>query len=197
MDDQEQKPEVEVLEEKEEPKLYDPYYWERRHAEEEQIIELYLSGVRRIAKISKLTRIPKSVVRAIVSKAKLRERAGEVKKQLVTEILRTKVDALKEIVDLSLSGVCTFLKAHPVPANFKEAKDLAGIVKNLNEVLRLELGQSTQNVETKVKFSLDDTQHILSELKKIDPVFEYPMLDAPEQNESESEEDEDDELFNA
>lgn len=61
-----------------------------------------------------------------------------------------------------------------------EVKNLASIGVDLNEMLRLEMGQSTQNIEV-VQYSYNETKVMLEDLKKIDPVFEYPELDDVEE----------------
>lgn len=65
--------------------------------------------------------------------------------------------------------------------NVKDLELLKNVVKDLNILLRLELDKSTENVaiQGKVSHSYQETRAAIQELKKIDPVFDYPELPAP------------------
>lgn len=65
--------------------------------------------------------------------------------------------------------------------NVKDLELLKNVVKDLNILLRLELDKSTENVaiQGKVSHSYQETRAAIQELKKIDPVFDYPELPEP------------------
>ena len=164
------------------PDYYDAHYWEKRRAQEETVLQLYLSGTRNIRKLFDITEIPMPIIRAIISKAKAKQRADAIQDQIIEEVMEDKVPLLKDIVGLSLTHIKEFLSENPnaVPDNIQDAKALSSLAKDLNDLCRLESGLSTQNVEI-VKYSITQTQHIFEELKQIDPVFEYPELPAPKE----------------
>lgn len=64
--------------------------------------------------------------------------------------------------------------------NMKDLVALKDLVKDLQTLTRLELGQSTQNIEQHVHaHTYQETREIIQDLQKKDPVFTYPELPAP------------------
>lgn len=117
-------------------------------------------------------------------------------RRVTKEILQDKIPILKEIAELSLVAVRDKLlelsdpeKNAEMLKTMRDIKDLSNIAQGLNEMLRLELGQSTQNVAVNAQMSLEQTITIFKELANKDRVFEYPLLD--EGNEKESKPDSD------
>lgn len=107
---------------------------------------------------------------------------------LIKEHWEQKIPVMRDIVAMGLSGIKETLKEMIDPEvrakmirNINDLSALTNIVDKLNILLRLEEGKSTANVETK-HTTYQETRHVLQELGKIDPVFDYPVeaLPAPE-----------------
>lgn len=120
-------------------------------------------------------------VKDVAKKANLIEQSRQLQQDIKEEVFKNKIPLLKEIVGASLSSVRDYLaelstdKERLLRMSVSEMKGLADVAKNLNELLRLELGQSTQNVQV-VQYSFNEAKILLEDLKTIDPVFEYPEL---------------------
>lgn len=93
-----------------------------------------------------------------------------------------KVPVIKDIVGMSLEVIRETLKemcADPefrrqMVENAKALTSLTGVIKDLNELLRLDQGQSTANVAMESR-GYQETRIAIQNLKTLDPVFEYPM----------------------
>lgn len=60
-----------------------------------------------------------------------------------------------------------------------KVSDIAAVKTVVNDVamlLRLEEGKSTQNVASSVTHNYQNTRKALSDLRKMDPIFDYPVL---------------------
>ncbi|OQB10444.1 MAG: hypothetical protein BWY21_00365 [Parcubacteria group bacterium ADurb.Bin216] len=100
-----------------------------------------------------------------------------------------KIPLIKEIIGVGLDVIRDELRALLDPEvraeKLKKITDVAAVsklVSDLNTLLRLEQGQSTENIATSTK-SYQETRHVIQELKRTDPVFDYPEL-PPSPNES-------------
>lgn len=131
-------------------------------------------------------------VRDVMRKAYLREHAKEQRQEIYKEVYKDKIPIVEDIVGLSLSSLKEYLlnlqehKELLFTLSPKDATSLAAMAIKLNEMLRLELGKSTQNVAVQVetRHSLSLTVSALEKLKAIDPVFEYgdlPALDVTDE----------------
>lgn len=135
-----------------------------------------------VAEIAQRANLSPTVVKAIVSRAALRKEAEAKRKEITQAVMVEKVPLLKEIVGLSLTTVKEFLETLSKDEDRKadltvaDVKGLATIGKELNEMLRLELGQATQNVQV-VQYSYTEAKNLLDNLRKLDPVLEYPELE--------------------
>ncbi len=135
--------------------------------------------------------LPTERIHMVAKKANLVEESKKFQKEIKEEVLRDKVPLLKEIVDVSLSSVKEYLvelgqnkeRLHSLAVS--EMKSIADVAKSLNELLRLELGQSTQNVQV-VQYSFNEAKVMLEDLRKIDPVFEYPALEDDKSKETDT-----------
>lgn len=168
--------------------LYSEEVWSDKATAEDRVIDLYLGGVCSPRTISLRTDIPVNIVRSIINRAKLREKATQIKKEVLTETLHEKVPLLKEVVDLSLTAVRDWLQELVANEDRKEAlsaaeiAQVANIAKNLNEMMRLELGKATHRVEVN-EYNFQETKVVLQQLKE-DPVFgemykSLPDIDVP------------------
>lgn len=150
--------------------------WEQKV---ETVSKLAIKGYT-VNQIIAVTDLPDHVVRKILRDKRTKECITKVQDKITQAAFKHKVPMLKDIVDMSLTAIKESLEELKDPERRKEmlsrTGDLSALAKlatDLNALLRLELGQSTQNVET-VSHSYQETKIILQELKKKDPVFEYP-----------------------
>lgn len=138
-----------------------------------------------ISRLSLELNLPPDRIHLIAKKANLVAESKRFQGEVKEEVLKDKVPILKEIVGTSLTAVQEYLvelganKERLHSLSVSEMKGLADVAKSLNELLRLELGQSTQNVQV-VQYSFNEAKVMLEDLRKIDPVFEYPALDHEE-----------------
>jgi len=102
----------------------------------------------------------------------------EVNKAIIRDQWEQKVPVMRDIIGMGLNGIKETLKEMADPevrkAMIRGIPDLAAltkIVEQLNMLLRLEEGKSTQNIAT--QHTYHETRVALQELSKIDPVFEY------------------------
>ncbi len=145
----------------------------------ETVTKLAVKGFT-ISQIIAKTEFPDYVVRKILRDNRTKACIDKVQDKITQEAFRHKVPMLKEIVSMSLTAIKETLEDLKDPEVRKEMlsrpSDLAALSKiatDLNALLRLELGQSTQNVET-ISHNYQETKIILQDLKKKDPVFDYP-----------------------
>jgi hypothetical protein len=130
--------------------------------------------------------VSKARASEVMRKACLREQAKDHKKELYEKVYKEKIPLVESIVGLSLTNLQTYLEnlsQHPeqlFSLSPRDASSLAAMAIKLNEMLRLELGKSTQNIDVNVtaKQSLEVTVNALQKLKAVDPVFEYPEMPA-------------------
>jgi len=156
-------------------------YW----ADRDRIIaEKYLQGCTK-EDILIQTGFPVTIIEKAIKTYGLQKVIEDREKQITKRLLKEKVPVLKEIVNLALENTRTFLEELSDPeirANrlktIRDARDLSQIASDLNSLLRLELGQATQNVKHEVELSLDETKKVFDELRKVDKVFEYPVFEA-------------------
>lgn len=145
------------------------------------------SGI--ISRLSLELNLPPDRIHLVAKKANLIIESKKFQSEVKEEVLKDKVPILKEIVGTSLTAVQEYLvelgtnKERLHSLSVSEMKGLADVAKSLNELLRLELGQSTQNVQV-VQYSFNEAKVMLEDLRKIDPVFEYPALDHDEPKEA-------------
>lgn len=165
-------------------------------AQKQKVLETYAtlasqleSKVLAVEATAKKLKIPRTRVKHILHGQALLSKSNEIKKaaqanvekDLYVQVYKDKAPVLENIVQLTLTNIQEFLVALSADEEKKrnltvrDIKDLATISTHLNEVLRLELGKSTQKVEV-AQYSYNKVQVVLDDLRKIDPVFEYPLL---------------------
>ena len=116
--------------------------------------------------------------------------------ELARENYKKKIPTIKEIVGLGLSQLRDTMKEIAADPELRRqllstAKDIgtfAKVVTDLNTLLRLELGESTQNVSS-ISRNFQETRVVLQELKKKDPIFDYPELAEPVKEEPNGEQE--------
>lgn len=117
-------------------------------------------------------------------------------REVIRRTWEKKVPLMQDIVGMGLEMLRDTLKECVLDSEMRRqmignsVKDLAALTKvvgDLNLLLRLEEGKSTQNVA--VNKSYQDTRHALQTLAKVDPVFSYPIVEtipAPEDDSEKS-----------
>lgn len=151
--------------------------WQRFEVIQDTICKAYLEG-KTVHEIAQLHNLPLKQVKLVVSRAALKEQAEGIRKDIMVETMKTKVPLLREVVSLSLLTLRDFLQtlqtdeARKERLTVKDAKDLSAIAKEINDIARLELGQSTQNIEVVSRVE-KDINVIIDELKQKDPFANY------------------------
>lgn len=154
--------------------------WEKFEKLVPLVTEDYINGLTP-KQIAGKNSVSEKVVRSIIAKVGLKSIAEEHRQELFSKTLQEKIPLLREVMGLTLLSLKDFLEAlysdeeRKAALTVKEAKDLSSIAKDLNEIIRLELGQSTQNIEMVTKVEHDVT-FILEDLRKKDPFVDYPQL---------------------
>ena len=101
-------------------------------------------------------------------------------KTLIKKHWENKIPTIKDIIGMGLYGIQESLKEMQNPKIRKkmitkmgDLSALTKIVTDLNMLLRLEEGKSTQNLAVKNTYS--ETRTVLQSLAKVDPVFQYAL----------------------
>lgn len=129
------------------------------------------------------TDIPVAQIMYFLEKKDFKEGMKKIEKSVIEETFKDKIPLLKKIVGCSLHLTSEFLMRMCEDEDFKasqlkslsDVRELSKLAVDLNTLQRLELGQSTQNLEV-VSHSYQQTKVIIDDLRKKDPVFEYPEL---------------------
>lgn len=125
-------------------------------------------------------------VASAVKKFKAKEEAKVIRQKVVEEVYEDKIPLMKDIVGISLSKLKQFISAVEIEniETIQEAKALKDIACDLNSMLRLELGQSTENIaiNAQAQYTIEHTQKLLADLRPKDPIFFAGLLDGPNAN---------------
>jgi flagellin-specific chaperone FliS len=115
----------------------------------------------------------------------------EENKEIIKANWENKVPVMREIISMGLDGIKEAFKEMADPdirrAMIEKVSDLAALTKivtDLNMLLRLEEGKSTQNIDMNRK-SFQETRVVLQNLARVDPVFNYPVGSSNSGSESE------------
>ena len=109
----------------------------------------------------------------VVKKMNLQQLAKEQKKEITEEIYAEKIPLAKRVVGLSLEAAAIYLQDFQ-PKNIQEAQTCVTMATQINNLLRLELGKSTENVEI-LHRAERPLVTILESLQKNDPFVQYPQ----------------------
>lgn len=129
-----------------------------------------------VSEVAKKLCIGRETVSQILQKSAAQKEAKRQREEYADIIYSQKLPLAKSIVGKSLVEVDNFLTTFK-PSNVQEAKDLVKMATDMTTLLRLELGQSTQQIEIIHKTQKDITV-ILQELKEADPFMDYEEKDA-------------------
>lgn len=124
----------------------------------------------------------------IIQRHKAIEAGKEIARQVKEEIYQDKLPIIKSIVGLSLQTIHDFvadLKDDPIRKallTVQEVKDLVTVATELNGLVRLEEGKATHKIgiEGTVEVNHNYTIEALQKLKQLDPIMEYPEIQAIE-----------------
>lgn len=125
--------------------------------------------------VAKNLGVQHSLVITELSKAAAQKEAKKQREEYADYIYSQKLPLAKSIVGKSLVEVDNFLTTFK-PTTVQEAKDLVKMATDMTTLLRLELGQSTQQIEIIHKTHKDVTV-ILEELRVTDPFMDYEVGD--------------------
>lgn len=128
-----------------------------------------------VSEVSKKLGINRETVSQILQKSAAQKEAKRQREEYADILYSQKLPLAKSIVGKSLVEVDNFLTTFK-PSNVQEAKDLVKMATDMTTLLRLELGQSTQQIEIIHKTQKDITV-ILQELKEADPFMTYEAED--------------------
>lgn len=158
------------------------------------ILETYLrasqgqSNAEAVAETAKSLDLPVPRVAKAVQKAKLKDEAKALRREIAEEVYKEKVPMMQDIVGLCLAKLKDFVSAiEPEEIEtIQDAKALKDIACDLNTMLRLELGQSTDNIaiNAQAQYTIEHTQKLLSDLRPKDPIFFAGLLDGPATNDA-------------
>lgn len=126
--------------------------------------------------IVNLVKTNTTIVKRILEDDKMADEAAR-------EVFEKKIPTIKNIQMLSLGLINQTLKdmacddelRKTMISKISDLGVLTKVISDLNTLMRLDLGQSTQNVVVH-QHSYQETRELLQELKKKDPVFDYPEL---------------------
>jgi len=156
-----------------------PYTGKMRFVSDKKIIELWFKFAPEVDNFGQLACrvatalfIPREKVERVIKKARLRELAKEQRELITQELYAEKMPIAKAIVGMSLAKLEDFLK-HYRPVSIDGAKELKNIAVDMNNLLRLETGKSTANVDIHVTTQNKSAEEILAELKVNDPFKDY------------------------
>lgn len=125
--------------------------------------------------VAKNLGVQHSLVITELSKAAAQKEAKKQREEYADYIYSQKLPLAKSIVGKTLVEVDNFLTTFK-PSNVQEAQSLVKMATDLTTLLRLETGQSTQQIEIIHKTHKDVTV-ILEELKATDPFMDYKVGD--------------------
>jgi hypothetical protein len=150
---------------------------------EKIICEKYLGGADR-EQIMLETGISPVIINTTIQKHGLKKLIDERNDKITTKILQEKVPLLNNITTLTLNALLEFVKELDDPevrkkkiVTIADARGLSAIVKELNDVVRLELGKATQKIDVNHQMSLPEAQKVIDSIRAIDPIFDYPTIE--------------------
>lgn len=110
-----------------------------------------------------------------IKKALIRREARLQRKEYADRIYSEKLPLAKSIVGKSLTKLDQYLTTFS-PSSIQDAKDLSKIATEMTTLIRLELGQPTEQIGIMTQTQKNVTV-IVEELKNNDPFVDYPALE--------------------
>lgn len=125
--------------------------------------------------VAKRMRMSERDVLKTIRKSNAETEAKKQKAEITEAIYAAKIPTAKEVVGYSLESLAEFVKTHK-PQTWDDAQKLTKIATDMQMLLRLELGQSTQNIELVTRTQRDVTT-IIQDLSNNDPFVDYPAIE--------------------
>jgi hypothetical protein len=158
-------------------------YWEWYQKTAYNVGRLYGQGIRDPYAIASRLYVKVKFVRAILAKKGAEIEVRKAARQAAKQLYGEKVNVLKDILGLGLNVTREYLEEMQDITvrderlqTLQDFKALAETMVKYNELLRLDLGQSTQNVAV-IQYSWEETRKLLMELKNKEPgVFDLPDI---------------------
>lgn len=127
--------------------------------------------------------IPTQQVVRILAQDEFKKGMKRVEEKVTEETLKDKLPLLKKITGDALSVLSGLIEKLQDDENYRmmmitnvrDLKALGDVATQVNGLLRLEKGQSTENIAIQQN-SYQETKVLIDDLRKVDPVFEWPQL---------------------
>ena len=155
----------------------DPY-WESRPAwlvKVDKVMKLRSRGFEDESQISALTDVPTIEVKRIIEDE-------NTAKAIAIKNYKEKIPVMEDIAGLGLDILRESLKELMDPefrtrmiTKISDIAALKNVIQDISMLVRLEKGQSTNNMAVETR-SYQETRKIIQDLRKIDPVFSYPEI---------------------
>jgi len=149
----------------------------------EKILKLYFGGMTDPVDIADELNLYPPEVRGFIARSQARKKAEAIKETLTKAVFDKKLPVIKEIVGVSLTGVLEWVEGFVssekhLKMSVHQARTFAGLMKDVYEMSRLELGKSTHNVAIVQKVE-KDVNVVLDKLRAEperggDPFVDYP-----------------------
>ena len=138
----------------------------------DQVTRLFLDELRSPEEIAQTLSLPIQEVRETCSRLNLKAAQAEMIQEAKERVFEDKVPTLSQIVSSSLTRVLAVIdNLDPADLGIDDAVKLTNISKNLNEMLRLEKGESTSNVAITSVAKTQERVTQIFEVMRADPVF--------------------------
>lgn len=170
---------MDVLDTSVAPKL--PFMTRHRYVTEKKVLELWFKYAPEVDNAAQLQdrvacELGVSPLRVgkVVRKARLREMAKEQRALITKELYEDKIPIAKAIIGMNLSALEVFFSTYQ-PRNISDALILNNITLGINNLLRLESGKSTANIDLHVTQGAKSAKEIIEQLKVNDPFKDYDV----------------------
>lgn len=151
----------------------------RRTLKDSQIVEKFLelrasadSDAQAIFETSAELGVASKKVSRAVNRKEVKTQAKEIRVKITEELFKDKIPMMKNIVGVSLHKTLAFLKDFE-PCTIDDVRALALVFKDIQMMLRLDMGQSTENISVQHSgnYTVEQTQKLLVDLQTKDKIF--------------------------
>ena len=116
-------------------------------------------------------------VRRALKRANIKDRVEKAEQSVISEVVKSKAEQIEAAVDDLLSLIATSVikfstEEERARITIPDARSLTSMLKELNEIARLEKGLATQ-IHAQVSYSHDTIKVLIDDLRKLDPVMTY------------------------
>lgn len=151
----------------------------RRTLKDSQIVEKFLelrasadSDAQAIFETSAELGVASKKVSRAINRKEIKAQAKQIRVKITEELFKDKIPMMKNIVGVSLHKTLAFLKDFE-PSTIDDVRALALVFKDIQMMLRLDMGQSTENiaVQHSGNYTVEQTQKLLVDLQTKDKIF--------------------------